>query len=103
MDTDYKLQQKRLELTNKVGQYYNDLVNLQQQIDLNEDMVTNYQRLLDAENRKFSIGESSIFLINSREQKLIEAQLKLAKLRGDFWKVRAGLNWAAGTLPEEVN
>lgn len=103
MDTDYKLQQKRLELTNKVGQYYNELVNLQQQIDLNQDMVQNYQRLLDAENRKFDIGESSIFLINSREQKLIEAQLKLAKLRADFWKTRAALNWAAGVLPEEVN
>jgi len=103
MDTDYTLQQKRLELTNKVGQYYNDLINLRQQIELNQDMLTNYQLLLDAENLQFSIGESSIFLINSREQKLIEAQLKLAKLRGTFRKTRAGLSWAAGVLLEEVN
>ncbi len=100
MDTDFKLQQKRLELTNKVQQYYNDVVNTRQQVGLYENMVDNYQRLLDAELRKFEIGESSIFLINSREQKLIDAQLKLAKLRGNFWKYYAGLRWAAGVLGE---
>ena len=100
MDTDFQLRQKNLELSNKVEQYYNELANTRQQIDLYQEMARNYQLLLDAENRKFDIGESSIFLINSREQKLIKAQLKLAKIRGDFWKTKAGLEWAAGILAE---
>lgn len=100
MDTDFKLQQKNLELSNKVRQYYNDLQNNRNQILLSEDMVNNYQRLLEAELRKFDLGESSIFLINSREQKLIEAQLKLAKMQGLFRKNRVMVEWAAGVLGE---
>ena len=43
-------------------------------------MVSNYSLLLKAEERIFFIGESSLFLINSREQKLIEGQLKEIEL-----------------------
>lgn len=97
-DAEYGLQQKRLEIANKIGAYYNELENLLRQIRLTEDNVGNYQALLDAEIEKFGLGESSIFLINSREQKLIDAQLKLAALRGKFFKNRIGLEWAAGQL-----
>ncbi len=41
-----------------------------------EDIVADYQTMLSAEERKFEVGESSVFLINAREQKLIEATLK---------------------------
>ena len=33
----------------------------------NESLIENYKRLLKAEEIKFSNGESSLFLINSRE------------------------------------
>ena len=36
--------------------------------------------LLDGEERKFNMGESSLFLVNSRESKLIDSQLKLVDL-----------------------
>lgn len=97
-DAEYGLQQKRVEIANKIAAYYNELENLLRQIRLTEDNVGNYQALLDAEIQKFNLGESSIFLINSREQKLIEAQLKLAVLHGKFFKNRVGLEWAAGQL-----
>ncbi|MCB9266865.1 MAG: TolC family protein [Lewinellaceae bacterium] len=99
-DVEYSLQQKRLEVANKISAYYNELDNLLQQIRLTEDNVGNYQALLNAELQKFNLGESSIFLINSREQKLIEAQLKLAALRSKFFKTLIGLQWAAGQLGE---
>ena len=38
--------------------------------------MEDYRTLVAAEERKFSLGESSLFLINSREQKLIDASLK---------------------------
>ncbi len=100
-DAEYGLQQKRLEIANKIGAYYNELENLLRQIRLTEDNVGNYQALLNAEIQKFNLGESSIFLINSREQKLIDAQLKLAALRGKFFKNRIALEWAAGQLGRE--
>ncbi len=97
-DTNFKLKQKQLELANKVREAFNDLLNIQEQVRLYADIVDNYDRLLQAEYRKFAIGESSIFLINSREQKLIEAQLKLAELQAKFFKGEAKLEWAAGRL-----
>lgn len=97
-DTELKLQQKRLELANKVRNNFNELENTQTQIRLYASITENYNQLLQAEIRKFAIGESSIFLINAREQKLIEAQLKLAELQGKFFKGQAKLEWAAGRL-----
>lgn len=97
-NAEYHLQRKRLEVVNKVNNYYNEQNNLLEQIALYEGAVANYQTLLRAEYRKFDIGESSIFLLNSREQKLIEAQLKLTELRGKFFKSVQKLLWAAGRL-----
>ena len=61
-------------------------------------MVGNYETLLDAEFEKFRIGESSIFLLNSREQKLIDSQMKLNKLQTEFQKLKWKLRGAKGQL-----
>lgn len=98
LDTDYALQQKRLEILNKVRDAYNAWQNAQAQIELYQDITNNYQRLLEAETTKFELGESSIFLINSREQKLIEAQVKLIKLQAEFQKNRNKVQWATGVM-----
>lgn len=90
------MNQKRQEVKNKISAYRNDLENLRQQIQLATDMRNNYVRMLEAENTKFAIGESSLFLVNSRENKLIDAELKLAKLYSELRKAEVGLRWAAG-------
>lgn len=96
--TDLKLSQKMLEIKNKIEIYLQQLQNQRKQLILSEDMTENYRLLLAAENEKFRIGESSLFLVNSREQKLIEAETKLAKLRTDFVKLEVGLRQVAGVL-----
>lgn len=98
LETNYKLRQKTQELKNKLLNYQDLLDNSRQQVELNQVMVTNYQNLLQAENEKFRYGESSIFLLNSREQKLIDARLKLTKLMIVYQKNRLGLVWALGQL-----
>lgn len=97
-DAEYTLQRKQLEIENKINNYFNEQNNFLEQIQLYEGAVQNYQTLLEAEYIKFDLGESSIFLVNSREQKLIDAQLKLTELRGKFFKTRQKLEWAAGLL-----
>ncbi|MBP8239540.1 MAG: TolC family protein [Saprospiraceae bacterium] len=97
-DAGLELQQKRLEIANKVRAYFNDWQNTQQQILLYQNMEVNYRILLDAEVTRFQLGESSIFLINAREQKLVEVQLKLLKLLAEFQKQRMYTEWAAGRL-----
>lgn len=98
LDTKYKLRQKTQEIKNKVLNYQELLDNSRQQVAVNQSMVVNYQDLLVAENEKFRFGESSIFLLNSREQKLIESQLKLVKLLTLYQKNRLGLIWSTGLL-----
>lgn len=69
-----KTQQQQIK--NKLIALAGNLELYEEQVVLLDDAVLNYQTLLRAEERKFGIGESSLFLINSREQKLIDAQLK---------------------------
>jgi len=45
-------------------------------------------QLLAVELEKFSIGESSVFLLNSRETKLVEYQLKVLELRKKIFTTR---------------
>lgn len=97
-ENELGLQQKRVEVENKIGFYFNSLAYLLEQINIYTSAVGNYQALLDAELIKFQQGESSIFLINSREQKLIDAQLKLASLQAKFQKNIQAIEWAAGQL-----
>lgn len=97
-DAGLELVQKRLETANKVSAYFNEWQNTRQQIVLYQNMQNNYQILLDAEITRFQLGESSIFLINAREQKLVEVRLKLLKMLTDFQKQRMYTEWAAGRL-----
>ena len=98
LSTNYTIQQKKQELRNKLLNYQALLDNTRQQVTINQAAVTNYENLLIAENEKFRFGESSIFLLNSREQKLITMQLKLVKLLTLYHKHRLGLIWATGEL-----
>ena len=87
-----------LNLENKVRFHYNEVVNLQKQIDIYERAYANYVRLFNAEQLKFTLGETTLFLLNSRETKVLEAQQKLLELKTKFYQAFAALNWAAGLL-----
>ena len=90
--------QQRLEIENKVKSYFNELMAMQKQVLLFDRNVKNQQMLVVAEEYKFSVGESSLFLVNSRENKLLETQQKLAELKTKFFKSMAALQWSAGQL-----
>ena len=90
--------QQRLEIENKVKYTFSELVSLQQQAILFDQNVKNQTLLLRAEEMRFSIGESSLFLINTRENKLLESQQKMAELKTKFFKSIIALQWATGQL-----
>lgn len=89
LDTDYK----RQEINAKINTYKNVVINYNQQINLATQNATNYERLLKAEEIKYANGESSLFLINSRENKVIEVQEKLLELRLKFLEGYNQLKW----------
>lgn len=79
--TSLKLSQKIYEIENKLKSNYIEFNLLQEQVDLIVRLTKDYEILLEAEKIKFFNGESSIFLINSRELKLIDYKLKLIEIK----------------------
>jgi outer membrane protein TolC len=97
-DLDLTTMQTRLEISNKVKANYNEMLAMQKQSLLFQDNVLNQQALLKAEEMRFSIGESSMFLINARENKLLETSQKLVELKTKFFKSLMAVQWAAGQV-----
>ena len=93
---DQKVEQWQIE--NKVKSYFNEVLSLRQQVLISEKMVKNNDRLLRGEETRFRIGESTLFILNTRENKTLESLQKLMELTTKFYKNLAGLQWAAGAL-----
>lgn len=74
--TRFDRMSESLTLKNKLNAVQAEIASLDKQTALIKDIVNDYKTLVRAEERKFFLGESSLFLINSREQKLIDAELK---------------------------
>lgn len=98
METRLDQAQKQLDLQVKIRQYHNEYTVLKEQIGLQSLNFSNYQKLLEAEQTRLGNGESSLFLVNSRETKLLEAQQKLIELKAKFFKTAYAVQWTAGLL-----
>ena len=105
--TKAKQQANALELTQATREVeasivaaYNEWLALEQQIRLQEQAVANALTLRNGEIIRFENGESSLFLINSREVKLLESQVKLYELRTKYAKAKTYLYWSAGSMEE---
>ena len=60
--------------------------------------VRNMQRLLDAEREKFNSGESSVFLINTREQQLFDLRVQEAEISTQLKLQEIEILYLLGTL-----
>lgn len=97
-ETKLDLNIKQQQISIKVKQYFNEYVTLKELISLQSSALNNYKNLLSAEETKFYNGESSLFLINSREIKALDAQEKLIELKTKYFKTIYALQWSAGLL-----
>ncbi|GAB3273725.1 TolC family protein [Larkinella harenae] len=90
-------QQVSRDIANDVQTAWNDLKMLERQLGVQQQTVQNQQRLVEAEQQKFDMGESSLFLINTRETKLIDLQVKWEEMKTKYQKAVADLYYRAGT------
>ena len=90
--------QKIIETENKIKDYYNRVTVLQTQIATAKSASLNYNALLKNELLRFNNGESSLFLVNSRENKVLEIKQKIIELEMKLMKAFYTLNWASGLL-----
>jgi outer membrane protein TolC len=90
-DAEFEIDATRVNLLNKIDALRQELDSYVIQNEVTQQMVSDSERLLRAEIRKFQVGESSLFLVNTREAKLIESQLKAIKLQNKFFETKAKL------------
>ena len=99
-ETQLQQNQKQWQVENKVKSYFNELITLKSQVTLQEKAYNNFMILQRGEEIRFQAGESSLFLINARENKTLEALQKLQELKAKYYKTEYALQWAAGILSQ---
>lgn len=95
---EFEIAATRVSLRNKIDAISQEMESYLLQNAITEDMVRDYETLLRAEERKFFLGESFLFLINSRESKLIEARLKANEIENKYFNSKARLFNTLGYL-----
>ena len=83
-DTQYDLDLERVQLKNKINAQQNEINSLERQRALILELLKDYNVMLQSEERLFSFGESSLFLINSRENNLVSSQLSALNLENRY-------------------
>ncbi|UYQ91978.1 TolC family protein [Chitinophaga horti] len=96
-EVQYDLQQSNREIRNSVLASYNHLDAYTRQLSVQVSSIENQQMLLNGETTKFELGESTLFLINSRESKLIDMKIKREEMISGYQKALAELYYRAGT------
>lgn len=88
----YKIQEsefirdlEKVQLTNKIIAQKTEIQSLTKQQKLIDKLVSDYDTMLQSEERLFTLGESSLFLINTRENNLVSAQLSQIALENRFF------------------
>lgn len=101
--SNFKIKENDLELSfgyqtiqNDLRMAFEQIKTLEAQLQLAQRMISNYETLRNGEKIRFDNGESSVFLINAREAKLLEAEVKYAELQGKLQKAIAEWRFALG-------
>lgn len=90
-DTQFELDSERVTLKNKIDAQQTEIQSLQKQKQIIDQLVESYATMLRAEERLFTFGESSLFLINSRENKLVSERISQIDIENRFYMSNAKL------------
>jgi outer membrane protein TolC len=94
----YELENKQNELQTKTQLAKNSIQIIEQQLATATKNVFYSKEMVIAEKLKFEHGESSLFLINTRETKWLESELKLVEYQLKYLKTNFNLIYLKGNL-----
>ena len=95
-ENESQLINKKASINYKLITTYTTWNSIANQVKIYSETVENYNTLYKSESTLFNIGESSLFLLNYREQELINAQIKIINLL--FSNNIAKVNWNYQTV-----
>ena len=90
-DSEFGLQFERKSLENKIKSQQQEITSLEKQREYIRKLIQDYNTLLNAEDRLFEMGESSLFIINSRENSLVSSQINEIALENRYLNAIIGL------------
>ena len=90
-DAEFGLQFERKSLENKIKAQQQEITSIQTQREYNGRLVKDFSTLLNSEERLFEMGESSLFLINSRENSLVSSKINDIALENRYLNAVIGL------------
>jgi len=93
-ETTFKMRFKSQEIGTKLRTYHNQVETYAAQVGRLDAMITNYTALIEAERSKFSLGESDLLIVNTREVQYVEAQQKRYKTIVKFLESKTAWVWA---------
>jgi outer membrane protein TolC len=96
MNAQWELDNKRNEIASKIRASWNEVIFYASQTELLRNNVRNYENLMEAERSRFLAGESTVFMMNTRESKVIEAAIKLNETEAKYHKAQAAFRYAVG-------
>ncbi|MCU7541749.1 TolC family protein [Riemerella anatipestifer] len=91
LQNEEDLKMKKQELFTKLEVYKNDFEGYTKQLELYKEYYDNYNKLVKGEEIKFKNGESSLFILNSRESKLLDIQKKIYNTENKIMKSYNGI------------
>jgi len=98
LETQFDQTNKKNEIKNKINANINEFKISKDQINLFSKTVNDYENLWKAEKTLFETGESSLFMVNSREMAFISAQLKLNEIINKNRKAALEAEFSFGQL-----
>ena len=84
-ETEFALSMEKVQLSNKISAQKIEIESLIKQRNLINGLVNDNNTMLLSEERLFTFGESSLFLINTRENNVVSAQLSKIALENRFY------------------
>jgi outer membrane protein TolC len=90
-DAELDLDLESVVLKNKIDFQLQEITSLEEQLRLANQLVGDFTTMLQSEERLFFFGESSIFLINTRENSLLGSNLQLISTQLRYCRAHAEL------------
>jgi outer membrane protein TolC len=102
LNTKLELQNKTAELSMKMNATKTTISIISDQVTIADRNARYSRQLLEAEQLKFGSGESSLFLLATRENKWLESELKLCEYKYKFVLTVMQMVYLSGLLNYEM-
>lgn len=84
-ETQFALEVEKIQLNNKIKAQKTEIRSIKKQNEIINSLVKDNTTMLASEEKLFNFGESSLFLINTRENNLVSAQLAQISLENRYY------------------